>query len=95
MVPILDFKITLRSIPPWMSIYSPAKAGCVHRIVATLKVKDSQSNYDNFTLALRSVIGYFKDAMEPFGVSIFFFLRLVLLIDSKFLQERESTQSLE
>ena len=53
---ILDFMITLRSIPPWMSPYSSANNGCVHRIQATAKVKDSQSSYEGFIRALRSVI---------------------------------------
>jgi hypothetical protein len=54
--PILDFRITLRSIPPWMSHYSSANNGCVHRIQATVKVKDSQSNFEGFTREVCSII---------------------------------------
>lgn len=34
-----------------MNIYSSAQTGCVHRILATLKVKDSESNYTDFIRA--------------------------------------------
>jgi hypothetical protein len=39
-----------------MSIYSMANNGCVHRILVTLQVKDSQSKYEGFTRALCSII---------------------------------------
>jgi hypothetical protein len=54
--PILDFTLTLSSIPQWMSIYSSASNGYVQRITATLKVDDSQSHYEGFTRALRSIV---------------------------------------
>lgn len=53
---ILDFMFTLRSIPPWMSCYSSGNNGCLHRIQATAKAKDSQSSYEGFVRGLRSVI---------------------------------------
>ena len=54
--PILDFTVTLRTVPPWMSIYSLAWASYVHRIIITLKVEDSQSNFENFTCFLHSIV---------------------------------------
>jgi hypothetical protein len=51
-----------------MSIYSSAQAGCVHRIIVTLKVKDSQSNFENFTRILRSIIS----EMQWNGLEYFF-----------------------
>jgi hypothetical protein len=53
---ILHFQMLLTSIPPWMSIYSNANTGCVHRIAATMKVRASQSHYEDFTRNLRSTL---------------------------------------
>jgi hypothetical protein len=53
---ILDFRITLASLPTWMLPYSSAGTGCAHRILATMKVKGSQANYNCFTSHLRSMV---------------------------------------
>jgi hypothetical protein len=39
-----------------MSVYSSAEVGCVHRVVATLKVMDGESNYKDFTHVVRSIM---------------------------------------
>ena len=38
---IIDFRITLTSIPPWMLPYSSVATGCAHGILAIMKVKGS------------------------------------------------------
>lgn len=45
---ILDFEILLPAVPQWLLAYSTAEPSCLHRIVATLKVRGSQSQYRNF-----------------------------------------------
>jgi len=54
--PILDFTMTFPSIPSWMIPYSTATNGCVHNIFATMKLKDSKSNYEGFTRGLRLIL---------------------------------------
>lgn len=86
--PILDFMLTLRSIPPWMSIYSSADNGCLHRMVATLKVKDSQSNYEGFTRSLLSIIP--KPLWNSLEKVFFCLSSSVLSNDSKFCRKDEA-----
>lgn len=52
----MDFTVTLRSVPPWMSTYSSEPPKCVHKVVATLKVEDSETKYNCFMGVLRSLI---------------------------------------
>jgi len=79
--PILDFRVSLTSIPPFFSTYSSARTGCVHRIVVTLKVKDSQSNYEDFTGLLRSIISksQWKSFENVFSSFMCFVLLMVLI----------------
>jgi hypothetical protein len=53
---IADFVMTLKSIPTWLSPYSAAAAGCVHRIFATMKLNESESNYEDFTKYVGSLL---------------------------------------
>ena len=53
---IVDFRITLASVPTWMLPYSSVATGCAHRILATMKVKPSQSNYNGFTSHICSMV---------------------------------------
>jgi hypothetical protein len=53
---IVDFRITLASVPTWMLPYSSVARGCAHRILATMKLKPSQSDYNSFTSHLRSMV---------------------------------------
>jgi len=50
---ILDFKILLAAVPPWLEAYSTASEGCGHRIVATMKAERSQTKYRAFINNLR------------------------------------------
>ena len=45
MEPYVDFTITVRSVPSWMVAYTTAKPGYLQWIFATLKIKDSRTNY--------------------------------------------------
>ena len=45
--------MSLPSVPPWILEYSTAGKFCLHRILATMKVRGSQSQYENFTNHLR------------------------------------------
>ena len=53
---ILDFKILLAAVPPWLQTYSTASEGCGHRIVATMKAEGSRSKYVAFIRDLRSLL---------------------------------------
>ena len=44
---ILDFKLFLKSIPEWISIYSPGPLQSVHRVQVTTKVMTYKANYTN------------------------------------------------
>ena len=50
---ILDFQLILSLIPNWVSAYSNEKMGTIHRIVATMKVRGTQSQYNHFIGDLR------------------------------------------
>lgn len=52
----IDIKMALPAIPPWMAIYSSADMGCMHRMVATLKVMDGEASYKDFTHVVRSIM---------------------------------------
>ena len=53
---IMDFKMALANIPPWMSICSTVPAGYAHNILTTMKVQTSQSSHNAFTGDLRSIL---------------------------------------
>ena len=53
---ILDLKILLAAVPPWLETYSTASEGCGHHIVATMKAEGSRSKYMAFISDLRSLL---------------------------------------
>jgi hypothetical protein len=53
---ILDLKIALDDIPPWMEKYSTALEGCGHKIIATMKTISSWSDYREFVHDLRAML---------------------------------------
>lgn len=53
---IMDFKMALANIPPWMSICSTVPVGYTHNIHATMKVQASESSHNAFTGDLHSVL---------------------------------------
>lgn len=53
---VLDFKISLETIPPWMETYSPTNTGCLHRILVTLRTECSRSKYEELIAALKQAI---------------------------------------
>jgi hypothetical protein len=85
---VLDFGITLRSIPPWMSMYSTAATGCIHRIVVTLKVEDSESNYDGFIKELCSII--LKTQWNNFKYVKSYFFCLLLMSVQNFIRKESA-----
>jgi hypothetical protein len=78
--PILDFRMTLTSIPSWMAIYSSAETGCVHNILATLRVDDSRSNYNDFTRNLCSILPKMQwDGLKKVFFSFLFYISLLTI----------------
>jgi len=61
-----------------MSIYSSAEAGCIHKILLTAKIKDSQSNYEHFTRALCSIIP--KSQWKRLESEFFFFVNITYIL---------------
>lgn len=91
---VLDFMFILKSIPPWMSIYSSAKNGYVHRIRATLKVKDAELHYEDFLKGLLSIVP--KMLRKSLGyVFSNISLTFSVLNSLNYLQKRRSSEPLE
>jgi hypothetical protein len=46
---MVEFGVLLPSIPPWLLVYSTRNMSFLHRITVLMKIKGSQSEYQNFT----------------------------------------------
>jgi len=61
---IVDFKMTLAVVPRWISpLYSSVGTGCCHKLVVTMKVVNSPSDYNAF-------IGHMCHLVCPLQVNI-------------------------
>jgi len=80
--------MALPSIPPWMSVYSSAGVGFVHRVAATLKVMDGESNYKDFTRVVRSIMPRMKWKALEYVISLL--LCLLLLMVGNFWRKDEA-----
>lgn len=52
----MDFKLVLISIPAWMSEYSKAPTGCIHRVKITVMAQCSLAEYKALIQGLRSLV---------------------------------------
>ncbi len=62
-----------------MSVYSSAEVGCVHRVVATLKVMDGESNYKDFTHVVRSIMPRMQWKALEYVISLLLCLLLLMV----------------
>lgn len=75
---ILDFEMLLSPIPPWISAYSTAETPFLHRIKMTMKVKGSQSEYNNFTGKILKTLTAMQCRSLEKVFFLFFFEKILL-----------------
>lgn len=56
MDPIMQFMISLRSVPGWLLPYTTSPKGSLQWVLVTMKVKESRANYLSFLAKLNSIL---------------------------------------